>query len=146
MTCFLGPQDQGSLVSLKQPVDMSVPENFSVWLYSRGGAGNNELQLRVCNTHLTACAVLTRVTVFCVDLQLNSECRTQVLEEDKGQPGGVKTLRGHALGTTEELALTLRLVRTEESCLAPRSGSSACLVNWAYRKNTHRWKTFGIHS
>lgn len=95
---------------------------------------------RVCNTHLTACAVLTRVTVFCVDLQLNSECRTQVLEEDKGQPGGVGTLRGngHALGTTEELALTLRLVRTEESCLAPRSGSSACLVNWAYGKNTHR--------
>lgn len=84
--------------------------------------------------------MLTRVTVFCVDLQLNSECRTQAVEEDRGHPEGVGTLRGtgHALGTTEELALTLRLVQTEESCLAPRSGSSACLVNWANRKNTHR--------
>lgn len=86
--------------------------------------------------HLTACAVLTRVTVFCVYLQLNSECRTQAVEEDRGQPGGMGTLlgTGHALGTSEELALTLRLVQTEESYLAPRSGSSACLVNRASGK------------
>lgn len=86
--------------------------------------------------------MLTRVRAFCIDhLALFRLPDDQAAEEDRSRLVGMGILCGigHALKITEELALMLRHVRTGDACFTIKSVSSPCMVNWAYRKNTHRW-------